>query len=54
MTICQIHEYNNEIFPNEIVNNPNISNEIIIIQNEIIFDRSNSILSNASTIINDN
>lgn len=31
----------------------NIQNEIVNIQNEIIFDRSDSTLSNASTIICD-
>ena len=51
MTFCQIEnvlEYNG--VQTEIFNN---ITEIIYIQNEIIFDRSDSTLSDASTIICD-
>jgi len=49
MTFCQIEnvlEYNDN--QTEIVNN--ITEIIVNIQNEIIFERSDSTLSNASTI----
>ena len=54
MTFCQIEnvlEYNGN--QTEIVNNTYYQTEIVHIQNEIIINRSDSTLSNASTIICD-
>jgi hypothetical protein len=51
MSICRI-----EIFPNEILINTNsiIQNRIVSIQNEIIFDRFDSILINNSNFFYNN
>lgn len=54
MTFRQIEnvlEYNGN--QNDIVNNTYYQTQIVNIQNEIMFDRSDSNLSNASTIIFD-